>query len=144
MDYSPPGSSAHGISQGTILEWVAMPSSRDSSRPRDWTGISCIGRWVLYTSTTWEALHTLIPMWFIWSYAIHVVSTFPSKDFPGGSDGKASAYNAGDLGLIPGWGRFLGGGYGNPLQYSCLENPMGRGAWQATVHRIAKSQTWLK
>ena len=44
-------------------------------------------------------------------------------DFPGGSDGKASAYNAGDLGLIPGLGRFSGEGNGNPLQYSCLENP---------------------
>ena len=54
--------------------------------------------------------------------------------------------NAGDLrdvGLIPGSGRCPGGN-GNPLQYSCLENPMDRGAWQATVHRAAKSQTWLK
>ena len=61
--------------------------------------------------------------------------------------GKESACNAGttgDAGLIPGSGRSLGGGYGNPLQYSCLENPMDRGAWQATVHRVAKSQTWLK
>ena len=48
---------------------------------------------------------------------------------PGGSDGKASVYNAGDLGLIPGSGRFPGEGNGNPLQYSCLENPMDRGAW---------------
>ena len=45
--------------------------------------------------------------------------------FPGGSDGKESACNAGDLGLIPGLGRFPGGGHGNPLQYSCLENPHG-------------------
>ena len=48
-------------------------------------------------------------------------------DFPGGSDGKASAYNAGDLGLIPGSGRSSGEGNGNPLQYSCLENPMDGG-----------------
>ena len=48
--------------------------------------------------------------------------------FPGGSDGKVSAYNAGDLSSIPGWGRSSGEGNGNPLQYSCLENPM-RGAW---------------
>ena len=48
--------------------------------------------------------------------------------FPGGSDGKASAYNVGDLGLIPGLGRSPGKGNGNPLQYSCLENPMDRGA----------------
>ena len=50
-------------------------------------------------------------------------------DFPDGSDGKASAYNAGDLGSIPGLGRFPGEGNGNPLQYSCLENPMDGGAW---------------
>ena len=52
-----------------------------------------------------------------------------SKDFPGGSDGKASVYSAGDLGLIPGLGRFPGEGDGNPLQYYCLENPMDRGTW---------------
>ena len=63
--------------------------------------------------------------------------------FPGGSDGKASAYNAGDLGSTPGSGRSLGVGNGNPLQYSCLKNPMDRGAWQATVHGVAKSQTRL-
>ena len=49
--------------------------------------------------------------------------------FPGGSDGKASAYNAGDLGLIPGSGRSPGEGNGNPFQYSFLEHPMDRGAW---------------
>ena len=60
---------------------------------------------------------------------------------PGGSDGKESACNAGNLGSIPGLGRIPGEGNGNPLQYSCLENPMGRGVWQATVHEVAKSQT---
>ena len=60
-------------------------------------------------------------------------------DFPGDSDGKASAYNAGDLGSIPGSGRSLGEGNGNPLQYSCLESPMDGGAWWATVHGVAKS-----
>ena len=49
------------------------------------------------------------------------------------SDGKASAYNAGDVGSIPGLGRSPGGGLSNPLHYSCLKNPMGRGAWWATV-----------
>ena len=52
-----------------------------------------------------------------------------TKDFPGGPDGKASVYNAGDLGSIPGLGRYPGKGNGNPLQYSCLENPMDGGAW---------------
>ena len=51
------------------------------------------------------------------------------KHLLGGSDGKASVYNVGDLGSIPGLGRFLGEGNGNPLQYSCLENPMDGGAW---------------
>ena len=55
-------------------------------------------------------------------------------DFPDGSDSKESSCNAGDLGLIPGLGRSPGGGRGNPLQYSCLETPMDRGAWWATVH----------
>ena len=50
-------------------------------------------------------------------------------DFPGGSDGKASVYNAGDLSSIPGSGRYPGEGNGNPLQYSCLGNPMDGGAW---------------
>ena len=63
--------------------------------------------------------------------------------FPGGSDGKASACNAGDLGLIPGLGRSPGEGNGNPFQYSCLENPMDGGAWWATVHGVAKSWTRL-
>ena len=65
------------------------------------------------------------------------------SDFPGGSDGKGSAYNAGDLGLIPGSGRSPGEGNGNPLQYSRLENPMDGGAWLATVHGVAKSRTRL-
>ena len=56
---------------------------------------------------------------------------------------KASACNAGDLGPVPGSGRSPGEGNGNPLQYSCLENPMDGGAWWATVHRVAKSQTRL-
>ena len=63
------------------------------------------------------------------------------QGFCGGSDGKASAYNAGDLGLIPGSGISSGEGNGNPVQYSCLENPMDVGAWYLTVHRVAKSQT---
>ena len=53
----------------------------------------------------------------------------------------ANAGDVRDLGSVPGLGRSPEGGHDNPLQYSCLENPMGRGAWQATVHRVAKSQT---
>ena len=61
--------------------------------------------------------------------------------FPGGSDGKVSAYNEGDLASIPGLGRSPGEGNGNSLQYSCLENPTDGGAWSATVHGVAKSRT---
>ena len=60
-----------------------------------------------------------------------------------GSDGKASTYNAGDLSSIPGSGRSPGEGNGNPLQYSCLENPTDGGALWATVHWVADSQTRL-
>ena len=62
---------------------------------------------------------------------------------PRGSEGKASACNAGDLGSIPGSGRFPGEGNGNPLQYCCLENLLDGGAWWATVHGIANSRTRL-
>ena len=61
--------------------------------------------------------------------------------FPGGSEVKVSACNAGDLGLIPGLGRSPGEGNSYPLQYSCLENPMDGGAWWTTVHGVAKSRT---
>ena len=61
--------------------------------------------------------------------------------FPGDLEGKASACNAGDPSSIPETGRFPGEGNGNPLQYSCLENPMDGGAWEAAVHGVAKSQT---
>ena len=64
-----------------------------------------------------------------------------SLGFPGGSDGKESACNVGDLGLIPGLGRSPGEGNGYPLQYPGLENFMDGGAWWATVHRVAKSWT---
>ena len=64
-----------------------------------------------------------------------------SLGFPGGSDGRESACNAGDLDSISGGGRSTREGNGYQLQYSCLENPMDRGAWQATVHGVTKSQT---
>ena len=73
------------------------------------------------------------PLWFITGYL----------GFPSGSDVKESAHNAGDPGLIPGSGRSPGEGNGNPLQYSCLENSMDRGAWRAIVHGITKSQAQL-
>ena len=74
-------------------------------------------------------------------YNVHIIG------FPGGSVGKESPCNAraaANMGSIPDLGKSPGEGHGNPIQYSCLENPMNRGAWQATVHRVAKSWTWLK
>ena len=71
-----------------------------------------------------------------------IISPFPWKlGFPVGSDSKASACNAEDPSLIPGSGRSPGEGNDNPLQCSCLENPMGGGAWRAVVHGVAKSRT---
>ena len=85
-------------------------------------------------------------------FSISVSSTFIClnlviiyrTDFPGGTVVKNPPANAGDarnVGLIPGLGRFPGGGNGNSFQYSCLENSMDRGAWWATVHGVAKSWT---
>ena len=99
---------------------------------------------------------SLIHFGFIFVYSLRRVlisffymylSSFPSTiywrdfypiDFPGVSDGKVSAYNAGDPGSIPGWGRSPREGNANPLQYSCLENFMDRGTWHATVHGVTK------
>ena len=82
--------------------------------------------------------------WWIcpWLWALSLILKL-GKGFPGGLDDKESAWNSGDLGLIPGWGRSPREGNGNPLWYSCLENPMDRGAWQATDHGVTKSQTQL-
>ena len=76
-------------------------------------------------------------------YWILLNSVISLKGFPGGLVVKNLPANAGDAGLIPGLGRSPGGGNGNPLQYSCLGNPMDRGAWWAAVHEVTKSQTQL-
>ena len=76
----------------------------------------------------------LIIKW--WSYGL-------CGGYPDTLNDKESACNAGDLSSISGLGRFPGDWHGNPLQYSCLENPIDRGAWQATVHGVTKSQTRL-
>ena len=77
-------------------------------------------------------------------YLLHIehehIGIHFQKGCPSGSASKESACNAGDLSLIPGSGRSPGGRHGSPLQYSCLENPMNRGAWWATVHGVAESQ----
>ena len=81
------------------------------------------------SSGSWSCVFVLWSMW----HAVLVVKNPP-----------ANAGDIRDAGSIPGLGRAPGGGHGSPPQYSCLENPMDRGAWRAAVHRVAKSQTWLK
>ena len=139
MDCSLPGFSVHGIFEARILEWVAISFSRGSSPPREWNQVSCtVGRhftvchqgspeycqlwitdkWILEYCQLW-----ITDKWYL------IGSTVILLGVPGGSDGKASACNAGDPGSIPGLGRSPGEGNGNPLQHSCLENPMDGGAW---------------
>ena len=118
MDYSPLGSSVHVNLQTRILEWVAMPFSRGPG-PRDQPQVSHMEMAILYHFN------------------------YPGKNL------SANVGNVKDVGLIPGLGRPPGGRppgrrYGNPLQPSCLENLVDRGAWQTTIHRVTKSQTQLK
>ena len=84
-------------------------------------------------------LYTLVSI----AAVVFYIPTSRAHGFPRSSVGKESACNAGDLGSIPGSGRSPGEGNGNPLQYSCLENPMDREAWWVIVHGVAKSQTRL-
>ena len=138
MDCILPGSSVHGISQAKIQEWVAMLSSKGSSRPRDRIHMSVspalVGGFFI-TSSTWEvplSLFNSIQALKGLGDAIHVTE---------GSVVKNLSVNVEKASSIPGSGRSLGGGNGNPLQCSCLENPMDRGAWGVTVHGVSKSQT---
>ena len=80
--------------------------------------------------------------WIFHSSSIIYIALTLYLGFPGGSDSKESDWNAWDMGLIPGSGRSPGEGSGHPFQYSCLENPMDRGAWWAPVHGIAKN--WMR
>ena len=125
MNCSLPGFSVHWILQARILEWVAMTSSRGSSRPRDGTHasyVSCIGRWVLYHNCRLGSPTTI----------------YTKLRWLSGKESACNAGAVGGTGSISGSGRSLGGGHSNPLQYSCLENPMDREAWRATVHSVAK------
>ena len=95
-------------------------------------------RWVITPSWLSRSLKSVL-FFCVFSSSVCSCYLFLICDFASGSDNKESAYNVEDLGLIPGLGRSPGGGNGNPFQYSCLENPMDRGTWQAAVHGIAKS-----
>ena len=124
LDYSPPGSSVHGIFLARILEWVAISFSRRSSWPRDWTQVShIVGRCFTLWATR-EVKQQIKKIWFNMNKCI----TLPS------SAGKESACNAGDLGSIPGFRRSPGEGKGYPLQYSGLVHRL-----RSLVHRVAIS-----
>ena len=119
VDCSLPCSSVHGILQARILEWVTMLSSRESSQSRDQT--LC-----LKSAALAGRFHS--------SQVVLVVKNPVAK---AGSRREMGVW-------IPGSGISPGAGYGNQLCYSCLENPMDRGAWWATAHRASKSQIPLK
>ena len=84
-----------------------------------------------------------IPNYLFLIYSNFFPKMYVYLGYPGDSGSKESTGNVGNLGSIPELGRSPGGGHGNPLQYSCLENPMDREAWWAIVHGVAKRQTWL-
>ena len=80
----------------------------------------------------------------LWTGMIHYVIGLGGYGLPWWLSGKETACSAGDVDLVPGFGRSPAVGHGNPLHYSCLENPLDRGAWWAMVRGVTKSQTWLK
>ena len=87
-----------------------------------------------------KTCHAVLPKW-LYHVAFQIAmneTCYCSSGFPHSSVGKESSCSAGDQGLIPGSGRSPGGGNGNPFQYSCLDNPMDRGAWQTTVHGVTR------
>ena len=133
MDCSPPGFSIHGIFQAWVLEWVAISFSRGSSRPSNWTRVSCVADRHFTTWTTRESnpVNKLLTHTHTHTHR-HILITVSRWGFPGDSGVKNAAANAGNVGSLPGWGRPPGAGNGNPLQESCPGNPMDRGAWWAT------------
>ena len=129
MDCSPPGSSVHGDSPGKNTR-VGCHSLLQILPPQGWnSGIPHAGRFF----TIWATRILINTKWMFGASQVALVVKNPS----------ANAEDIRDVGLIPGLGRSPVGGHGNQLQYSCLENPMARGAWWATVHRVTKSQAWL-
>ena len=140
MDCSPPGSSVHGILQARILEWIAICFSRGSYWLRDWTQVSCIAGKLFTVWATREALRSWTGPENSWLYTNSQIYATAID----GASGKGPAYQCWRQGFNPWVGKIPCGRYGYPLQYSCLENPMDRGAWWATVHRGTKSRTQLK
>ena len=146
IDCSPPGHSVHGIFQARILEGVSISFSwgifpTQGSNPY----LLCLLLWQLdlglqRVGHDW-ATNPQPPPHIYFLLFIYVMG------FPDGPSGKEPTYQCRryrDASSIPGWGRSPGWGYDNPFQYSCLENPINTGAWQAIVYRVTENQTSLK
>ena len=150
MDCSPPGTFVHGISQARMLEWVAISFSRGSVQPgieprspalqEDFLQFKPPGKPNLKgTKAQWNGATDVLELCLHFNYHITLFIHFIfwvvlclHSIFPGRSDSK-SAHNVGYPGLIPGSGRSPGEGNGNPLHYSCLENPMDWGSWRPQI-----------
>ena len=131
MGYSTPGSSVHGILQARILKWVAIPFSRGSSWPRDWTQVSCIADRFFNIWSTREALKSVHCLFYSLCSSVF--------GFPGSSTGKEYACNVGDSGLILESGSSSGERIGYPFQYS----------WAFLVAQMVKNlpamqETWVR
>ena len=125
------------ILQARILEWVPVPFSRGSSQPRDPTYVPHIAGGFF---TLWATRGKCASVLMVYGLYIGRVSQVAlAVKNPPASAGDTRAADS-----FPGSGRFPGGRHGSPLQYSCLENPMDRGAWWATVHGVAEDQTRLQ
>ena len=133
------------LGSGDLLEILRkcwLPSS--DSRKLVSHHAACFPSWHTVMSVLdWESITGVVCSW----GCIIVTVDGDCRGLPGGSVGKEPTCNtidAGDMGSSSGWGRSSTGGRDHPLQYSCLENPVDRGHWQATVHGVAKNQTQLK
>ena len=124
---SPRGQARKFLGHYTTYRGAIAKTTLPEGVPACWKNVQRLA-WISCTPPIGQVLYTILQC---------------MLGFPGGSEVKASACNAADLGSIPGLGRSPGEGNGNPLQYSCLENPMDGGAWWATVHGVAKSRTRL-
>ena len=130
--------------------WGRLGAGEGDSRGWDGMALPTRWTWVWVNSGSWWWTGRPSVLWFKGSQRVgHNWVTelnwteCSQKGFPGGSDGKESFYSAGDSSSTCGSGRSPRGGHVSPLQYSCLENSMDRGAWRGTVHGVTKSWTWL-
>ena len=145
MDCSPPSPSIHGIFQARVLEWVAISFTITCHRAPEKKIKEGISVGHQRKDKRWPFSRNQSPGE---SKTIHVTKKqqlhqfiLPPGGFLGGSDNKESTCNAGDSSSITESGRSFGEENGNPLQYSCLENPLDRGTWWATVHGVAGLDT---